>query len=84
MLSWIWRKRQSSAWHKDPKKRIILTNDNDDRRKLFETCMARRKAMCNPIIDWTDAVEAFLRERPVQTSGIISGPSISLSTPLYQ
>ena len=35
--------------------RVILTNDNDDRRQLFETCMARRKATCNPIIDWTDA-----------------------------
>lgn len=40
--------------HKAPSKRIILTNDNDDRRKLFETCMQRRSAICNPIIDWTD------------------------------
>lgn len=42
------------AKHKNPKKRIILTNDNDDQRKLFETCMRRRSAVCNPIIDWTD------------------------------
>lgn len=42
------------AKHKDPKKRIILTNDNDDQRKLFETCMQRRSAVCNPIIDWAD------------------------------
>lgn len=41
--------------HKDAKKRIILTNDNDDQRQLFETCMRRRKAVCNPIIDWADA-----------------------------
>lgn len=40
---------------KNIKEKVILTNDNDDRRKLFETCMARRKATCNPIIDWTDA-----------------------------
>ena len=40
--------------HKDPKRRIILANDNDDRRQLFETCMRRRSAVCNPIIDWTD------------------------------
>lgn len=40
--------------HKDPKRRIILANDNDDRRQLFETCMRRREAVCNPIIDWTD------------------------------
>lgn len=43
------------ANHKVAKRRIILTNDNDDRRQLFETCMARRTATCNPIIDWTDA-----------------------------
>ncbi len=42
------------ANHKNSKKRIILTNDNDDQRQLFETCMSRRKATCNPIIDWTD------------------------------
>ena len=40
--------------HKDPKRRIILANDNDDRRQLFETCMRRRSAVCNPIIDWSD------------------------------
>ena len=40
--------------NKNPKRRIILANDNDDRRQLFETCMRRRSAVCNPIIDWTD------------------------------
>lgn len=39
---------------KNIKDRVILANDNDDRRKLFETCMNRRKAVCNPIIDWSD------------------------------
>ena len=39
----------------DPRKKIILANDNDDRRKLFEHCMQKRKSVCNPIIDWTDA-----------------------------
>lgn len=34
--------------------RIILGNDNDDRRQLFERCMQKRKSVCNPIIDWTD------------------------------
>lgn len=34
---------------------IILNNDNDDRRKLFETCSLKAKRVCNPIIDWTDA-----------------------------
>lgn len=38
----------------DKTKRIILNNDNDDRRRLFETCTIKAKRTCNPIIDWTD------------------------------
>lgn len=33
---------------------IMLSNDNDEKRRLFETCMKKHKAVCNPIIDWTD------------------------------
>lgn len=39
----------------DPTKKIILNNDNDDRRRLFETCTIKAKMVCNPIIEWTDA-----------------------------
>ena len=39
----------------DVAKRVILNNDNDDRRRLFETCHLQAKRVCNPIIDWTDA-----------------------------
>lgn len=39
----------------DPRRKIVLNNDNDDRRRLFETCMRQHKAVCNPIIDWSDA-----------------------------
>lgn len=38
----------------DRAKKIILNNDNDDRRRLFETCTLKAKRVCNPIIDWTD------------------------------
>lgn len=38
----------------DVKKKIILNNDNDDRRRLFEDCTLKAKRVCNPIIDWTD------------------------------
>lgn len=34
--------------------RIILTNDNDDKRRLFERCQMRAKTLVNPIIDWSD------------------------------
>ena len=37
-----------------PKKGIILINDNDDERQLFEACSLKSKRVCNPIIDWTD------------------------------
>lgn len=40
--------------HADPKKRIILNNDNDDRRMLFENCRLKAKRVVNPIIDWKD------------------------------
>ena len=33
---------------------IILTNDNEDNRRLVESCYRRRKTTVNPIIDWTD------------------------------
>lgn len=38
----------------DQSKKIVLSNDNDDRRRLFETCRLKSKRVCNPIVDWTD------------------------------
>lgn len=35
-------------------KRIILANDNDEKRMLFENCRMKAKRVVNPIIDWTD------------------------------
>ena len=40
--------------HTDREKRIILNNDNDDRRMLFENCRLKAKRVVNPIIDWKD------------------------------
>ena len=41
--------------------RIILNNDNDDKRMLFENCRLKAKRVVNPIIDWKDEdVLAFL------------------------
>lgn len=40
---------------RDISKKIIINNDNDDKRRLFENCKLQAKRVCNPIIDWTDA-----------------------------
>lgn len=39
---------------KEKEDRITLNNDNDDRRRLFETCSLKAKRVVNPIIDWED------------------------------
>lgn len=50
------RKNSRGIYEKngDTKHRIILTNDNDDRRMLFENCRLKAKRTVNPIIDWKD------------------------------
>ncbi|NDO18791.1 adenylyl-sulfate reductase [Lachnospiraceae bacterium MD329] len=35
-------------------KKIILNNDNDDKRLLFERCEKQAKTVVNPIIDWQE------------------------------
>lgn len=37
-----------------PQNKLILSNDNDDDRRLFETCQLKGKRVVNPIIDWKD------------------------------
>ena len=39
----------------DISKKVILNNDNDDRRRLFETCTLKAKRICNHIVDWKDS-----------------------------
>lgn len=40
--------------HSNKDKKIILMNDNDDKRKLFERCRIQAKTICNPVIDFSD------------------------------
>lgn len=37
-----------------PQSKLILLNDNDEDRRLFETCQLKGKRVVNPIIDWKD------------------------------
>lgn len=41
--------------NKNKDKKIILNNDNDDKRRLIERCEIQAKTIVNPIIDWSDA-----------------------------
>lgn len=46
--------------------RIVLMNDNDDKRQLSEACLQRKTVVCNPIIDWTDAdVWSFIKDSKI-------------------
>lgn len=52
---------------------IILNNDNDDRRMLFENCRLKAKRVVNPIIDWTDDdVWGFLQDAKVPLNPLYS------------
>lgn len=35
-------------------RKIFLNNDNDEKRRMMETCKIKGKHVLNPIIDWTD------------------------------
>lgn len=65
----VGRKKSRGIFEKNsdkPERRIILNNDNDDKRQLFESCRLQGKRTCNPIIDWTDDdVWDFLRDAKV-------------------
>jgi phosphoadenosine phosphosulfate reductase len=54
-------------------KSIILNNDNDEDRRLFETCTMKGKRVANPIIDWeTSDVIDFLTGEKVKLCSLYS------------
>jgi phosphoadenosine phosphosulfate reductase len=59
------RKNNRGIYEKlgDKEHRIILNNDNDEKRMLFENCRLKAKRNVNPIIDWQDEdVYGFLED----------------------
>lgn len=49
--------------HYAKQKKIVLNNDNDDKRRLFERCEKQAKTITNPIIDWQESdVWDYLKE----------------------
>lgn len=46
---------------------VVLTNDNEDSRRMVESCYKRNKTLVNPIIDWTDGdVWGFIRAHGIE------------------
>lgn len=53
--------------HKNKERRLTLANDNDESRRLFETCQMKGKRVCNPIVDWPEQdIWDYLADQKVQ------------------
>lgn len=53
--------------HKSKERRLTLANDNDESRRLFETCQMKGKRICNPIVDWIEQdIWDYLVDQKVQ------------------
>jgi phosphoadenosine phosphosulfate reductase len=71
------RKRSGRGLHenrsKDPSKRIMFMDENDDKRKLIEICQLKAQIITNPIVDWTDAdVWCYAKERKLEMNPLYS------------
>lgn len=59
--------------NKNKSKRIILNNDNDDKRRWLERCEIQTKMVINPIVDWSDAdVRDFLKDQGCELNPLYS------------
>jgi phosphoadenosine phosphosulfate reductase len=48
-------------------KKISLNNDNDESRRMLETCISKGKRILNPIVDWSDEeVWEFIRTQNIK------------------
>lgn len=57
--------------HKSRTKRLTLANDNDESRRLFETCQMKGKRVCNPIVDWPEQdIWDYLTDQKVQINSL--------------
>lgn len=54
---------------RDRAKKLLLNNDNDEDRRLFESCQLKGTRVCNPIVDWDDDdVWGYLTDQNVETN----------------
>ena len=64
----------------DMSKKVVINNDNDDKRRLFKNCKLQAKRICNPIIDWTDrdVWEYILAEKSRSTRSMLAVITVSV------
>lgn len=58
-----------------PQSNLILSNDNDEDRRLFETCQLKGKRVVNPIVDWqaADILGLCRRRKNIHESAVLRG-----------
>ena len=57
---------ESDFFAKTPRGGVVLVNDNEESRRMIESCYKRTKTVINPIIEWTDQdVWEFIKELDV-------------------
>lgn len=53
------------------KDKIKLNSDNDEDRRMFETCITKSKRIVNPIVDWEDSdVWGYIKSRKLKYCGL--------------
>lgn len=58
---------ETNFGNKNRKDSLKLNNDNDEARRMVETCVMKSKHVVNPIIDWTDEdVWWFIKSRNLE------------------
>lgn len=70
-------KRQSrgilETYTSNKSKKIILNNDNDDKRQIIERCQLQGKIIVNPICDWTDDdVKEYIKQEHITLNSLYS------------
>jgi phosphoadenosine phosphosulfate reductase len=52
-------------------RKIFLNSDNDEKRRMIESCVIKGKHILNPIVDWTDDdVWEFIKEYGIKYCGL--------------
>lgn len=70
-------KRQSrgilETYTSNKSNRIILNNDNDDKRQIIERCQLQGKIIVNPICDWSDDdVKEYIQQEHITLNPLYS------------